>query len=140
MSFSNKDQGSDDIVSDINMTPLIDVMLVLLIIFMVTSSMAIESGLDVVLPQTSQTQAKETKEILVVSLNAVGQIAIAGVKVTKAELKDVLTKKLTEMKTDSIMFEGDISAKLGEAVEIMDMARQAGAKNFSLAADKKPTN
>ncbi|MBY0412741.1 MAG: biopolymer transporter ExbD, partial [Bdellovibrionales bacterium] len=70
------DDNDEDIVADINMTPLIDVMLVLLIIFMVSSTAALESGMDIELPKTALTNEKKDAEILVISLGKDGKVAI----------------------------------------------------------------
>lgn len=126
----------DEIVADINMTPLIDIMLVLLIIFMVSSSAAIESGLDVNLPETSAVSDK-TDTILVISLNKAGEIAVQGTRVTLAELQDKVAKELAVLKSDTVMLEGDGETDLTSVMNIMDSARNAGAKNFSIAARLK---
>lgn len=126
----------DEIVADINMTPLIDIMLVLLIIFMVSSSAAIESGLDVNLPETSAVSDK-TDAVLVISLNKAGEIAVQGNKVTLAELQASVQKELTNLKSDTVMLEGDGETDLTSVMNIMDSARNAGAKNFSIAARLK---
>lgn len=131
------DDGNDaEIVCDINMTPLIDVMLVLLIIFMVSSSAAIESGLDIELPTTAITNEKSDSEILVLSLDKDGNIAIQGKKVQPEEITRVIASELKKLKTESVILEGDTLANLGKAVELMDMAKVAGAKNFSIAAEQ----
>ena len=136
MAGGNKNQDSDDIVADINMTPLIDIMLVLLIIFMVSSSAAIESGLDVYLPETSSVSDK-TDAILVVSLSKTGDIAIQGSMVKPEELREKIAAGLVELKTESVILEGDGETSLSKAMEVMDTAKLAGAKNFSIAAKLK---
>jgi biopolymer transport protein ExbD len=136
MAGGNKNQDSDDIVADINMTPLIDIMLVLLIIFMVSSSAAIESGLDVSLPETNSVSDK-TDAILVVSLSKTGEIAIQGSMVKPEELKEKIAAGLVELKTESVILEGDGETSLSKAMEVMDTAKLAGAKNFSIAAKLK---
>ena len=136
MAGGNKNQDSDDIVADINMTPLIDIMLVLLIIFMVSSSAAIESGLDVSLPETSSVSDK-TDAILVVSLSKTGDIAIQGSMVKPEELREKIAAGLVELKTESVILEGDGETSLSKAMEVMDTAKLAGAKNFSIAAKLK---
>ena len=141
MSMGNMNQNSGDeenIVAEINMTPLIDIMLVLLIIFMVTSSAALESGLDIVLPKTQITNEKKQDEILIITLDKDGKVALQGKVVTDAELPEKLVSALKELKTDSVILEGDTKAFLGKAVEIMDLAKSAGAKNFSIAAEEGP--
>lgn len=141
MAMGNMNQNSDDgenIVAEINMTPLIDIMLVLLIIFMVTSTAALESGLDIELPKTQITNEKKQDEILIVTLDKEGKVAIQGKTVTDAELPTKIASMLKELKTESVILEGDTKAYLGKAVELMDIAKSAGAKNFSIAAEEDP--
>jgi biopolymer transport protein ExbD len=139
MSMGRMNEGGDEddaIVAEINMTPMIDIMLVLLIIFMVSSTAALESGMDIELPKTTLTNEKKDAEILVISLSKDGQVAVHGKKVKYEDIKRSIASTLTELKTDSVMLEGDTSANLGKAIELMDMAKVAGAKNFSIAAEE----
>lgn len=134
---SMKDSGGDeDIVAEINMTPLIDIMLVLLIIFMVSSTAALESGLDIQLPTTSAVSEKKEPEILIIALSKDGKYAVQGKKVEEKDLPTAIKRELASLKTDTVILEGDSAAFLGKAVEVMDMARLAGARNFSIAAEE----
>ena len=135
MKIGNDDDDAE-IVAEINMTPLIDVMLVLLIVFMVSSTAALESGMDIELPKTALTNEKKEAEILVISLGKDGNVAIQGKKVVAAEITRSIASELKTLKTDSVILEGDTGANLGRAVELMDMAKVAGAKNFSIAAEE----
>ena len=132
----NNNNDQDEIVAEINMTPLIDIMLVLLIIFMVSSSAAIESGLDVNLPEVNAVSDK-TDATLVVSLSKDGDIAVKGEKVKIEELREKITAALAELKTEAVILEGDGDSNLTAAMEVMDIARAAGAKSFSIAAKLK---
>ena len=134
--ISSGEHEEEEIVAEINMTPLIDIMLVLLIIFMVSSTAALESGMDIELPKTTLTNEKKEAEILVISLSKDGQIAVHGRKTKSEDVKRTIASTLAELKTDSVILEGDTSANLGKAIEIMDMAKVAGAKNFSIAAEE----
>ena len=137
MGMHIKNDDSDDaIVAEINMTPMIDIMLVLLIIFMVSSTAALESGMDIELPKTQATNDKKESEILVISLSKDGKVAVQGKQIPPQEITRKIASALTELKTESVILEGDTAANLGRAVEIMDMAKSAGAKNFSIAADE----
>ena len=138
-SSNNNSDGEEQIVSEVNLTPLIDIMLVLLIIFMVTSTAALESGLDIELPKTSITNEKKQDEILIITLDKSGKVALQGKYVEDADLPTAMVAKLQELKTESVILEGDTQAFLGKAVEIMDVAKSAGAKNFSIAADEDPS-
>ena len=139
MGSMNQNSGDDEnIMSDINMTPLIDIMLVLLIIFMVTSTAALESGLDIELPKTQITNEKKQDEILIITLDKDGKVAIAGKTVADADLGSSIANSLKTLKTESVILEGDTKAFLGKAVQLMDLAKSAGAKNFSIAAEEDP--
>src|SRR6478735_5636706 len=100
MAVSNKNNDQDEIVAEINMTPLIDIMLVLLIIFMVSSSAAIESGMDVNLPEVNAVSDK-TDAILVVSLSKTGDVAISGTIIKPEEIM----KKNKAIKVESTIKE-----------------------------------
>lgn len=143
MSMGKMNSGDDEddaIVAEINMTPLIDIMLVLLIVFMVSSTAALESGMDIELPKTSLTNPKKEAEILVISLSKDGHVAVHGKAVKSEEISRKIASSLAELKTDSVILEGDTSANLGKAIELMDMAKVAGAKNFSIAAEEGKKN
>lgn len=138
MSMGKMKHGDDDedIVAEINMTPLIDIMLVLLIIFMVSSTAALESGMDIELPKTTLTNNKQESEILVITLSKEGRVAVHGKQVETKDISRSIASTLKDLKTDSVILEGDTGANLGRAVEIMDIAKSAGAKNFSIAAEE----
>ena len=136
MNVNNNNDGDDNIMAEVNLTPLIDIRLVLLIIFMVTSTAALESGLDIELPKTAITNEKKQDEILIITLNKEGKVALQGKYVEEAKLSEEMVAKLAELKTESVILEGDTQAFLGKAVEIMDIAKSAGAKNFSIAAEE----
>ena len=143
MSMGKMNSGDDEddaIVAEINMTPLIDIMLVLLIVFMVSSTAALESGMDIELPKTSLTNPKKESEILVISLSKDGHVAVHGKAVKSEEISRKIASSLAELKTDSVILEGDTSANLGKAIELMDMAKVSGAKNFSISAEEGKKN
>jgi biopolymer transport protein ExbD len=138
--MSHDDDEDDAIVADINMTPLIDIMLVLLVVFMISSTVAVESGMDIELPKTVLTNEKKDGEILIISLSKEGKVAIHGKAVKTEEISRTIASELAVLKTDSVILEGDTSANLGKAIELMDMAKIAGAKNFSIAAEEGRKN
>lgn len=129
------DHDNDEINAEINVTPLIDIMLVLLILFMVTSSVSLESGLDVDLPQASTTQNSERPSAVIISLAADGRISVQGRIVQTQDLQKAIEEELTAGQTQLVILEGDKAADLGSAVNVMDIARAAGAKQFAIAAD-----
>ncbi len=133
----SNDPDKDDIVAEINMTPLIDIMLVLLIIFMVTSSVSLESGLDIDLPKTSSQTTPQKSDALIISLAKDGQISIGGKVFSGGDLKQEISQALKATNADFVVFEGDRTAQIGKAIEIMDIAKEAGAKKFAIAAENK---
>jgi len=139
MSLGGKKNIDDgEIVSDINMTPLIDIMLVILIIFMVSSSVVIESGLDVDLPQSSAVVDKTNSTMLVISISKAGEIALQGEKIPSGtDLQGKISAALAQLKTEAVMLEADGESQLSLALNVMDTAKLAGAKTFSIGARLK---
>ena len=130
-------QPQEEVVAEINMTPLIDIMMVLLIIFMVTSAVGLESGIDVSLPATSSdTKFKKDDEGIIVSLNSKGEVYIQGKNVGD-NLEEILKKELDGSPSKLIVFEGDREATLGKAISIMDVAKKVGALEFAIATEQK---
>lgn len=128
--------SQDEIVADINMTPLIDIMLVLLIIFMVSSSAAVESGLDVSLPEASKVGGV-TEGNLTVTVSTAGDISVGGQRIQKDALREKITQELSTRKSKTVVLEGDGELTLSKTIEIIDIARAAGAEDFSIAAKLK---
>lgn len=131
----NLNDSEDGIISEINMTPLIDIMLVLLIIFMVTSTVALESGLDIDIPKTKSKTTLKNNKAVIISINKPGVIFVQGKQTDYSKLKDDIGSALKLDKTDVVIFEGDTKTQLGIAIKIMDIAKSAGAKSFSIAAE-----
>lgn len=129
------DNSQDDIITDINVTPFIDIMLVLLIIFMVTSSVSLQSGLEVDIPKiSSKGAAKENPSAVMVSVNQKGEIFVDGLSVKLSDLETVIKKQLLKNKTDMIILQGDKSSSLQNTLDIIDIAKKAGAQKFAIAA------
>lgn len=131
----NQHEDDDAIIAEINMTPLIDIMLVLLIIFMVTSSVSLESGLDIDIPNTVSKTKKQEGSSILVSLDKDGKISVQGKIVEWNSLQSSITEALKSEGTGLVVFEGDKTSQLGMAVEIMDIAKAAGAEKFAIAAE-----
>ncbi len=129
----------DGIVAEINMTPLIDIMLVLLILFMVTSSLSLESGLSLELPQVEEVSQNTSEGAVIVSLGHGGGLLVQGKKVAPQNLREEIAQALQAAPDGVVILEGDKNASLGRAVEIMDIAKSAGASSFMIAAEERPS-
>lgn len=127
----------DDIVAEINMTPLIDIMLVLLILFMVTSSVSLESGLDVELPQVAGKTEQQEGSAVIISLDNNGNLSVQGKATSMDDLEATIKEAMEHEKTGLVILEGDKKSRLGNAVLIMDIAKAAGATKFAIAAEGK---
>ena len=131
---SSEDPG---IVAEINITPLTDVFLVLLIIFMVTSSVMSQSGVEVNLPQASSATSQSQPEGVIVTLLPGGSVRINNqpeLKVGDFERLEIDLKSVfTATKSRLVILEGDRQAFLGSAIQVMDSARKAGAEKFAIA-------
>lgn len=137
MGASIKNDDEADIISDINITPFIDIMLVLLIIFMMTSSVGFQSGLDINIPSSSSVAKGEEKEGILVSLDINGILFVDGVKSSLKDLKTNISKALTTTNSKLVVFEGDKNSSLEKTLEIIDIAKSAGAQSFAIATKEK---
>ena len=133
--FLNEESGDDEsIMADINMTPLIDIMLVLLIIFMVTSSVSVESGLDIELPKsTSSKKPQNIDDVIIVSISKNGEIAVQGKKSDQSSFVSLLQQELGDGLEKTVLFEGDKSTTLDMIISIIDKAKELGAFKFAIA-------
>lgn len=120
--------------STVNVTPLVDVMLVLLIIFMVTAPM-MTVGIKVDLPQASAAQLNDSKEPLVVSIDASEQIYIQETRVKKEELIDKLAAILGHNKNSCVYVRGDKNLKYSTVMNIMSSISESGIAKVSLIAE-----
>jgi biopolymer transport protein ExbD len=129
----------ESVVAEINITPLTDVFLVLLIIFMVTSTAIVESeitsrtGVKVALPKANAAGAvtkKRTDPILTVTKS--NEIYLFSKKVELANLEQEIRKALTDVDSETLLLRGDKNVFLGEAVDLMAIAKRAGAKNIAI--------
>ena len=125
------DDGGDGIVAEINVTPLTDVFLVLLIIFMVTTTVIQEEGKNIDLPQA--TESEETPSGVTVAVDDTGTLMVNDRRIDEADLADALATALEAAEQKIVILRGDKSVLLGQAVNILDMAQQAGAKGIALA-------
>ena len=130
--------GTTDYKSDINITPLVDVVLVLLIIFMVITPL-LQMGYDVkVPPKNAQTSGPPPTDLLIVSLAPQNKMYLNKEEVNAQTLSLRLTEILKNRSNKTVFFSGDDSANYGEVVKVMDLCRTAGAKNIGIVMEAVP--
>jgi biopolymer transport protein TolR len=121
-------------LAEINVTPLVDVMLVLLIIFMVTAPM-LASGMKVNLPQARQAQPLDPKEPVVITLGKDGTLTLGNDEIERDKLIDTVLEKLGNDTTRVIHLRGDKEAFYGDVVTIMDLLASNGLTHIAIVAD-----
>ena len=125
------------IKSDINVTPLVDVMLVLLIIMMIIAPM-LQKGVDVRLPTASNSVDKpETQEQTVVHVTADGRFYVNAVPVQEADLTTRVTDILETKKERIVLIKADEDAQYGKIMDAMDQLRAAGVEDMGLITERR---
>lgn len=135
MGLNIRDFENDSIVAEINITPLTDIFLVLLIIFMISSSAMLEGGLQVRLPTAKSgalTKVEAGKPVYV-TLSKDGRINVNNQISDEAGLLEMMRSVLKATADKTVVIRGDEGVDLGRAVRIMDAARSAGAEKIALA-------
>jgi biopolymer transport protein TolR len=127
-------------LAEINVVPLVDVMLVLLIIFMVTAPM-IQRGIDVNLPvaRRAQTITGERVEVIVPAAYRQNHIVYLGSEPIRAEiLQERVRQKMETAAQKDVFLRGDAGVSLGEVIEVTDMLKAAGVEHVGLVTQPPP--
>ena len=133
---SAEEDISDGVVAEINITPLTDVFLVLLVIFMVTTSVINNQGKTVDLPGAAVSDS--TPNGVTVTVLSDGQMLVNDNAIAEANLYASLEVALADASDKLVILRGDKKVLLGQAVNILDLAQQAGATGIALATKKRP--
>ena len=130
--------GDDDsgMMSEINVTPLVDVMLVLLIVFMVTAPLLIPQSLGVKLPKTESVQSPIDRELMKLLISPDGSLQLDGQAVGDRDLKTQLTQRAGDPKFQ-LQVEADENLKYGRLAEVMALAQAAGVTKLSFVTVAK---
>ncbi|MGA6927295.1 MAG: protein TolR [Desulfosarcina sp.] len=126
--------GSDRLMSDINVTPFVDVMLVLLIIFMVTAPMMIQ-GVDVALPEVSAKPMVTEKDNLTVTIDRESHVYINDFQVRTDFLREKLEKILAGKTDREVFFRADKDVPYGVVVGVMAEIKAAGVDRLGMVTD-----
>ncbi len=133
---SSRGNGPRGLVADINVTPLVDVMLVLLIIFMVTAPMMTQ-GLDVDLPKTTASSLRQEENSQVVSLDKDGKIMLGKIEYTQPIFIEQLAKIFAEKgKEELILLKADKSVSYGEVASLMADIKAVGFIKLGLITEQ----
>lgn len=133
----NRFELDDDAVTGINVTPLVDVCLVLVIIFMVTTPLLTQPAFDVSLPVAQTKEGKEEDKVTL-SLSAEGRLAIDSQEYkSMVKLERDLKRAIFETDSALVVIRADKDATHGKLTELMGLAKKAGAKTLTIATEHK---
>lgn len=132
--------SSGKVTSDINVTPMADIMLVLLIIFMITTPL-LQTGITVNLPKAKnplEAPEADSKDAVVVALDRQGRIFLGKNPISELALLENLTKRFSSGEINKIMYlKADTAVLYGTVVEIVNKCRQTGVERIGLMTEKE---
>jgi biopolymer transport protein TolR len=129
--------GDDDIISDINVTPLVDIVLVLLIIFMVTATYIVRESIEVDLPRAAHS-GEATGSILAVVLTREGTVYLDGLKADEQQLAARVREAVAQDREVRAIISADRMALHGAVVRVIDLVKGAGVTRFAIHIEKEP--
>ncbi len=140
MAFGLLDRSSGNVpMSEINMTPLIDVMLVLVVIFIITAPL-LASSIRLDLPRSDAASAGNAPESVLLSVDKSGQAFLNDRPVSRDELTSELARVGSENPDSELQLRADASLPYGQVVELMGLAQKAGLGRIGFVAEpEKPT-
>ncbi|HWF91259.1 MAG TPA: biopolymer transporter ExbD [Terriglobales bacterium] len=130
MAFTAANGRTQTSLADINITPLVDVVLVLLIIFMVTAPV-LQSGIEVNVPKTRSVK-EITQERLVISINKEQRVFLGNDPININEIGNKLRQKIRDPRNQSIFVRADEDVPFGAFATVMDAVKQSGITNVSI--------
>jgi biopolymer transport protein TolR len=135
MAFQRQSGDPFDHLADINVTPLVDVMLVLLIIFMVTAPM-LHQGISVALPKTATTNLRSSVEDpVIISITREGLYYINETPVARGLLRDRLRAILRGRQEKAVLLKADRGLSYGTVIETLDLLNRMGIENLGMVTD-----
>lgn len=130
MAFTNSHGRTQSSLADINITPLVDVVLVLLVMFMVTAPI-LQSGIDVAVPKT-KTVKEITEERLVISIDKQQRVFLGNDPININEIPAKLRQKIRDPRGQSIFLRADENVPFGAFATVMDAVKSTGITNVSI--------
>lgn len=138
MAFTTSGGRTQTALADINITPLVDVVLVLLIIFMVTAPV-LQSGIDVSVPKTRYVK-QITEERLVITINKSQRVFLGNDPININEIGAKLRQRIRDPRNQSIFVRADENIPFGVFATVMDSVKQAGFSNVSIVTQPIESN
>ncbi|HMF92570.1 MAG TPA: biopolymer transporter ExbD [Candidatus Angelobacter sp.] len=136
MAFTNKIGRTETSLSEINVTPFVDVVLVLLIIFMLTAPV-LQSGIEVNVPKTRTVKAI-SEERMIITITKGQEVYLGNDHVKLDELGDLLHKKIRDPQGQAVYVRADQDVAFGAFATVMSTVKQAGISNVSIVTEPIP--
>ena len=132
-----RNKRRNKVLAEINITPVTDVILVLLIIFMITTPMLMQPGIKVNLPKTQTTDNEDTSNIEVL-ISKDGYVYMNGKKIHESNVEATIRNILAASPNKPVVIKADKDVKYDYVMKFMDASKKAGATKFALAVDNSP--
>lgn len=136
MAASQDENDESGLMTSINITPFVDVVLVLLVIFIVTAPMLVKDILEIRLPKTSRGDGSVT-ETLGIAVNRNGNILLNGQIVDEDQLKQTAIQALATNAESQAIIAADVEVAYGKVVRVIDILKQVGLNKFAVQIEKK---
>lgn len=133
MNFSNSRARRSPI--EVNLTPLIDIVFILLIFFLITSTFVTNEGIEVEKPSAGSSEELTASNSIAIAITKEGQYIHERQVFNPDELTERLKSYKTERADATVIIQGDTQAQLGKVVELMDIARTAGFRDIAIATE-----
>jgi biopolymer transport protein ExbD len=130
----NKPIKRSKVMAEINITPFTDVVLVLLVIFMITTPLMLQPGIKLKLPDVKAAET-ETGKTINIMIDASGTVYLNDKKAEISELKATVKTRLTANPDMPVVVKADKAVKYDAVIQVIDAAKQAGAKRFALGVE-----
>ncbi len=132
----NADSDATSIMSSINITPFVDVVLVLLIIFMITAPALVKEVMDIRLPKTASGDG-QVMQTLGVAINKDGNILLNGQVTDEEGLKNTVKATLANSQDAQAIISADINVSYGRVVKVIDLLKTSGLEKFAVQVERE---
>jgi biopolymer transport protein ExbD len=136
MQFRKKTVIHEKLMVTLNMTPLIDCVLQLLIFFMLSSSFVLQTGIHVDLPKARAPRLQDEQNIII-TITRTNEIFLNDEKITTEQLPNLLLEKVTKSKDKTVLVKPDTSVETGKLVEVMGIAKSVGVESLGIVTEPK---
>lgn len=127
-------QAPDESEDEINLTPMLDIVFIMLIFFIVTSSFIRETGIDPIRPE-ADTAVEQTRGNILIGISPAGEIWINQENIELSQVRTSVEDMLSQNPEGSVVIVSDETARTGRVIEVMDQVRRAGISDIAIATE-----